>query len=103
MLFVAGPIAEVRLTGRSLDPLVGSVSPHNDWFQVKLRYDALQPDVDLEELIARGLSLVDRRWREIEFVATALVEHLRLTALEVLDQMELARVDETGIAARSFD
>jgi hypothetical protein len=92
VLFAAGPVAEAQLTNQPLNALRGSLNPRNDWHQIKERYDALKPDADLHELIERTTSMVVGHWREIEFVGTALVERLRLTRAQVLDEIELSRV-----------
>jgi hypothetical protein len=89
-MFAAGPLAERHLTGGTLEALKGSLVPRSDWANIKYRFDALQPDVDLEWLLLRSRALVARRWREIEFVATALVEHARLSVAEVIEHVELA-------------
>ena len=91
VMIAAGPIAEAHLTGRPIDVLTESWFPRRDWGMVKSRYDALQPITHLERLIDESRGLVDRRWRDIEFVATALVEHHTLTAEEVHEQIALAQ------------
>ena len=93
VMFAAGPLAETRLTGRtsrSLNSLTESLFPRNNWSAIKLRYDALEPKTDLDWLIGRSRVLVVRRWREIEFVASSLVERSRLTSAEVLEKIERA-------------
>jgi hypothetical protein len=101
VMFAAGPLAETHLTGRTLDGLRLTLFPRNDWSYIKFRYDALEPSTDIEWLILRSRALVVRRWREIEFVATALVEHSRLTAAEVIEHVELACVK--GPTSKSND
>jgi hypothetical protein len=89
-VLAAGSLAQEREPGDHIDPLKGSLDPRNDWSKVKQRYDILQPDAELMVLIERSLALMDRRWRDIEFVATALVERHRLTTEQVLSEIALA-------------
>lgn len=99
VLFAAGPLAQVVLSGRGTDALRQAQMPRSDWGNIKLRYDALQPDSDLEWLVQRARVLVARRWREIEFVATALAQQSRLTASEVVENVIAAQLGFDGIAA----
>jgi hypothetical protein len=92
VMFASSPIAEMRLTGRNLDGLRQTLRRRNDWRYIKDRYDALDPGTELEWLVLRSRVLVARRWREVEFVATALVEQRRLSTSEVFAQIELAQI-----------
>lgn len=87
VMFAAGPVSEARLTGRRVDVLRQSQIPRSDWSNIQFRYEALRPDSELEWLMQRSRVLVARRWREIEFVATALVDASQLTADEVVEQI----------------
>jgi hypothetical protein len=90
VMLASGPLAEERESEQHIDPLRGSLDPRNDWSKVKQRYDVLQPDTDLDALIERSRALIARRWRDVEFVATALVERHRMTSAEVLAEIALA-------------
>jgi hypothetical protein len=92
VLFAAGPVAQAHLTGSRLYGLGQPETLRADWSQIKLRYDALEPGADLEWLVQRSRVLVARRWREIEFVATALVQQSRLSAADVVEHVVLAQV-----------
>ena len=101
VMIAAGSIAQARLTGRTTDVPTGKLFSPPDWRKVKSHYEALRPTTRLERLIDESRGLVERRWRDIEFVATALVEHGTLTAEDVREQIDLAHI--AGTDARSPD